>query len=198
MRALVTGATGFVGRYLVAALRGRRRRRCSSAAARDDGPAPFALDLDDPAIGRGRIDLARPDVVFHLAAQTFVPASFAVAGRDLSHQRHRHGEPRIARFASTRAAGAMPRIVFTSSAEVYGAVRRATCRCANCRGRARNTVCREQVRRRSNLARRSARVRTGRRGRARVQPYRPRAERAFRGAELRAQLARSPPARNRR
>ena len=76
MRALVTGATGFVGRYLVSALRagGAAVFECGGPK---DGPRAFALDLEDPATIAAALDLARPDLVFHLAAQTFVPESFA-------------------------------------------------------------------------------------------------------------------------
>jgi GDP-4-dehydro-6-deoxy-D-mannose reductase len=118
MRALVTGATGFVGRYLVSALQaaGTAVFQCGGPS---DGPAAFALDLDDPATIAAALDLARPDWVFHLAAQTFVPESFAspvatyrtnvIGTANLAHA--------VREYARDRS---MPRILFTSSAEVYG------------------------------------------------------------------------------
>lgn len=123
MRALVTGASGFVGRYLVEALRGDGTEVLACGGPHDahgrDGEY-FPLDLGDDATMRAALDVARPETVFHLAAQTFVPESLddPVA----TYRTNTMGTALLAEAvrAHARAHGAMPRIVFASSAEVYG------------------------------------------------------------------------------
>ena len=73
MRALVTGATGFVGTYLTAALQAQGDDVFACSGPHDT--IAFPLDLGDVATIRAALDLARPDVIVHLAAQTFVPDS---------------------------------------------------------------------------------------------------------------------------
>lgn len=120
MRALVTGASGFVGRYLVEAL-----RREGAVVLACGGPHEnrdfLPLDLADVASIRAALDIARPEVVFHLAAQTFVPQSFASPGD--TYETNAMGTARLTQAVReyVQAGEAMPRIVFTSSAEVYGA-----------------------------------------------------------------------------
>lgn len=62
MRLLLTGANGFVGQYVQAAL------PCV--------PLPVGLDLRDRAALTAAVAAIWPDAVLHLAAQSFVPASF--------------------------------------------------------------------------------------------------------------------------
>jgi GDP-4-dehydro-6-deoxy-D-mannose reductase len=69
LRVLITGATGFAGRHLVAAC----------AAAGDEvvaAPPSSRLDLRDPAAARALVADARPDAVFHLAARAHVGQSW--------------------------------------------------------------------------------------------------------------------------
>jgi GDP-4-dehydro-6-deoxy-D-mannose reductase len=69
-RVLITGATGFAGRHLVAACEG----------AGDDviaAPSSAQLDLRDAAATRRLVADARPDVVYHLAARAHVGQSWA-------------------------------------------------------------------------------------------------------------------------
>ncbi len=76
LRALVTGASGFVGGFLVEALRAGGRRGACRAADRAKRAASISRSI--LAIARtlrAALDAARPTVVFHLAAQTFVPDS---------------------------------------------------------------------------------------------------------------------------
>ena len=62
MKLLLTGANGFVGRHAQAAL------PCT--------PLPKGLDLRDRAALTAAVAAIQPDAVLHLAAQSFVPASF--------------------------------------------------------------------------------------------------------------------------
>jgi GDP-4-dehydro-6-deoxy-D-mannose reductase len=68
-RALITGASGFAGRHLAAAC---------SADGDEVIPAPPSreVDLRDPEAARGVVATARPDVVYHLAAQAHVGRSW--------------------------------------------------------------------------------------------------------------------------
>ena len=62
MKLLLTGANGFVGQYVQAAL------PCV--------PLPDGLDLRDHAALTAAVATMRPDAVLHPAAQSFVPAAF--------------------------------------------------------------------------------------------------------------------------
>jgi GDP-4-dehydro-6-deoxy-D-mannose reductase len=119
MRALVTGASGFVGAYLLAALRDRGDEVLACGGAHDKGEF-FPLDLGDPDAVRAAVDLARPDVVFHLAAQTFVPESLKSPTE--TYRVNVLGTAALTQAVRDYAAtGARtPRILFASSAEVYG------------------------------------------------------------------------------
>lgn len=120
MRAFVTGAGGFVGRHLVAALQSDGWNVLAAGGPADDGAA-LRVDLADEAALHAALERAKPDVVFHLAAQSFVPESLRAPHE--TYATNVLGTARL--FAAMRAyaarAGAMPRLVFPSSAEVYGA-----------------------------------------------------------------------------
>lgn len=119
MRAAVTGATGFVGRHLLSALRRRGwsatclvRRKEALAGLRDDGWDVVLGDITDEGALR---DLAeRTDVVFHAAGLT------AGSGRELQRV-NVAGAERVG-LAAHRAAVA--RIVSVSSLAVSGPSRR--------------------------------------------------------------------------
>lgn len=118
MRALVTGATGFVGGYLLDALRrdGAKVFACSGPNDHKDGEY-LPIDLNDPVTIRAVLAAAQPDVIFHLAAQTFVPA--ALREPIETYETNTMGTARL--LAALRSyAGARPRVFFASSAEVYG------------------------------------------------------------------------------
>jgi len=121
VRALVTGASGFVGRYLVRALEadGWETLACGGPA---EGAPYLPLDLADSDAIAAALDLSRPDAIFHLAAQTFVPD--AVADPMPTYETNAMGTARLAHGIAAyvaRSANAMPRLLFTSSADVYGA-----------------------------------------------------------------------------
>jgi GDP-4-dehydro-6-deoxy-D-mannose reductase len=107
MRALVTGARGFVGPHLVAAL-----RRDGAAVGEYNGSLG---DLD--AIRRA-LEAFGPTVVFHLAAQTFVPDALRTPLE--TYDANVLGTARLAQAVREHTGAPPPRIVFASSAEVYG------------------------------------------------------------------------------
>ncbi|MEO6834997.1 MAG: GDP-mannose 4,6-dehydratase [Candidatus Tumulicola sp.] len=121
MRTLVTGASGFVGRHLVEALRSQDAEIVVCGGPHEASGDFLGLDLNDLTAIRAALDVARPAVVFHLAAQTFVPESFA--SPLATYQTNAIGTALLAQAVHeyVRAGEPMPRIVFTSSAEVYGA-----------------------------------------------------------------------------
>lgn len=120
MRALVTGATGFVGRHVVDALRARGHETIA-AGGPDDTSGALPIDLADEQSLHAAFDVSQPDAVFHLAAQAFVPLSIEdpletyranVLGTANVLHALRDAQRRFARSI---------RLLFISSAEVYGA-----------------------------------------------------------------------------
>jgi GDP-4-dehydro-6-deoxy-D-mannose reductase len=116
VRALVTGGNGFVGRHLVAALQARGDAVLTAGRASDPGELDLPLDLSDLSNVRAVVEIAQPDVIYHLAAQAFVPE----ANRDPlgTYDTNALGTARV--LEAARGLPAAPRIVFVSSAEVYG------------------------------------------------------------------------------
>ncbi len=106
MRALVTGGTGFVGRHLVAHL-----------AAAGDEVAISEAKITDPDALEADFAGGRPDVVYHLAAQADVRASFLDPATTL--RVNVEGTSNVLEAARRADAG---RVLVVSSAEVYGRV----------------------------------------------------------------------------
>ena len=106
MRALVTGATGFVGRHLVAHL-----------AAAGDEVAISEAEITEPDALEADFEGSRPDAVYHLAAQADVQASFTDPVATLRV----NVEGTFNVLAAAKRAGA-GRVVVISSADVYGRV----------------------------------------------------------------------------
>ncbi|AHG91109.1 NAD-dependent epimerase/dehydratase [Gemmatirosa kalamazoonensis] len=122
MRALITGAAGFVGRWLARELveRGWDVTGAALEPAAIDGVRWVTGDVRDGAHLADALDAARPDAVFHLAGVTFVPAAgddpgataevnVVAAARLLGLLRERK-----------RAGVLDPVVVVTGSAEQYG------------------------------------------------------------------------------
>jgi UDP-glucose 4-epimerase len=115
---LVVGATGFVGRHLVPALRGAGYdvRAASRGGAGEGG---VALDVTDPDSVRRALSAAPPpDAVVHLAAIAHRPRGVAPGEHDAVNHRGTTAVLRAAREAGVR------RFVYFSSAAVYGDVPR--------------------------------------------------------------------------
>ena len=119
MRALVTGASGFAGRYLLDALRRDGAEVFGCGGPNDSSGEFFELDLNDAQTIVVALETFRPTVVFHLAAQTFVPESLRAPVE--TYEANALGTARLADAVRTYSAGPPPRILFASSAEVYGA-----------------------------------------------------------------------------
>lgn len=121
---LVTGARGFVGQYLVEALRVHLAsdavllcpgRRAGATGDRAGDGAGFDL-LDGESIDRF-LDKHRPDLVFHLAAQSSVGVS--AGGAADTWRTNVCGTLNLAQGVAAIVPTAT--FVFTSSSEVYGA-----------------------------------------------------------------------------
>lgn len=118
MRALVTGGNGFVGRYLGLELRSRGIEVTSAGQTLHGGDVDLAFDLSDAASIATMLERARPTVVFHLAAQAFVPqaTSDPLGTYDINIM----GTARVIDAVRAVATSNRPRFVFVSSGEVYG------------------------------------------------------------------------------
>jgi len=115
LRVLVTGANGFAGRHVVAALRARNHVVVGAGHVRD-GDVDAGLDLDDPANIHSVVAGAQPDAIVHLAGQAFVPA--ANADPIGTYNVNALGTARL--LEAGRALAPRARIVVAGSADVYG------------------------------------------------------------------------------
>jgi GDP-4-dehydro-6-deoxy-D-mannose reductase len=74
-------------------------------------------DLRDPAAVKALVEEARPDAIFHLAAQAFVPTSFADPWDTLEN----NIRSQLNLLEAVRQLGASPRMLVVGSNEEYGA-----------------------------------------------------------------------------
>ncbi|MGN7161584.1 NAD-dependent epimerase/dehydratase family protein [Sphingomonas sp. SAFR-052] len=112
---MLTGAGGFVGRYLVPALRSRMADDATLHFMDRTGSAP--VDLLDPIGVHDLIERVRPDLVVHLAAQSSVGQS---AGKAADTWRvNVGGTVNLAQAVATVSPECV--FAFASSSEVYGA-----------------------------------------------------------------------------
>ena len=132
MRALVTGASGFVGQWLCAALVERGDVVTGTAMEVEADGIPPVREPLRRTVRWTRVDLrardevataverARPDVVFHLAGVTFVPT--ASADPASAYEVNVVATTRVlAELAARRAAGTIdPVVVIVGSGEQYG------------------------------------------------------------------------------
>jgi len=109
VRSLITGGRGFVGHWLADHL----RERGDHVVVID-----LEVDVTDPSALLTAVTDAAPDAIYHLAALTHVGKSWDEPLRVLEV----NVIGTAALLAAARECGTDPRILVTSSAEVYGAV----------------------------------------------------------------------------
>lgn len=112
MRALVTGAGGFVGRHLVSHLEAE-----GDEVSGLDRRGPGGVDVTDPGALRAAFSRAEPEAVYHLAALTHVGASWDDPARVL--RVNAEGTLNVLR-ASVELG--VRRVLVVGSAEEYGRV----------------------------------------------------------------------------
>lgn len=118
MRVLVTGGNGFVGKHLCAALRKAGDEVWSVGRTRFGDDVDLPLELTDAHNVLGVVQVARPHVVYHLAAVAFVPDATddPVGTYDVNVL----GTARLIEALRTVSPQDPPRFIYASSAEVYG------------------------------------------------------------------------------
>lgn len=109
MRSLITGGGGFVGTWLAQHL----RERGDEVVSIDK-----EVDVTDPEALLSALSAARPDAVYHLAALAHVGDSWD----DPLSVLEVNVIGTAALLAAARQCGTDPRVLVTSSAEVYGAI----------------------------------------------------------------------------
>ena len=131
-RVFISGISGFVGSHLAKYLLDRGNEVCGLIRRRADGSKPKNLvslrihdqlhliegDLSSISSLGAALEIAKPDVIFHLAAQSFVPASFLNPLETLVF--NSLGTANL--LESVRIKGFDPIIVFAGSSEEYGLV----------------------------------------------------------------------------
>ncbi|MFC1559536.1 GDP-mannose 4,6-dehydratase [Candidatus Margulisiibacteriota bacterium] len=129
MKALITGVTGFVGSHLAELLLEKKaqvsatyrwRSRMENIEAFRDKIELHECDIRDAVAVRSLIDKVKPDHIYHLAAQSFVGASWVAPAETLST--NIMGELNL--FEAVKAAGINPRILVAGSSEEYGLVKK--------------------------------------------------------------------------
>ncbi len=129
MRVLITGITGFAGshlaEYVLAEHPGtevygtqRWRSRTENIRGIESKIQLLECDLRDQSSVTGLIDRVRPDRIFHLAAQSFVPSSWNAPAESLTT--NILGQLNL--FEAVRAVGIDPWIQIACSSEEYGLV----------------------------------------------------------------------------
>ena len=126
MRALITGINGFVGGHLAEHLlrqgwhvAGLGLSGQASLAALRGRVEVVSADLLDPDATGAALATTRPDVIFHLAAQSHVPTAFADPAATINN--NLFGQLNLLEAVRSRGLDAL--IVIACTSEEYGAVR---------------------------------------------------------------------------
>jgi GDP-4-dehydro-6-deoxy-D-mannose reductase len=130
-RILITGITGFAGSHLadhvLAEHHGvevfgtyRWRSRRDNIEHAEDRIRLLECDLGDMTALRAALSVARPDAIFHLAAQSFVPTSWTSPAETF----HVNVTGQIHLFEAIRSLGMDPVVQIACSSEEYGLVHR--------------------------------------------------------------------------
>lgn len=129
MKVLITGITGFVGSHLAEFLLNKKdiqiygierwRSRTENIEHIKSHLKIVECDIRDASSVRKIVSEIKPDRIFHLAAQSFVPTSWSAPAETLST--NILGELNI--FEAVRQEKFNPRIQVAGSSEEYGAVR---------------------------------------------------------------------------
>lgn len=128
-KVLITGITGFVGSHMADYLLGRgdtevyglkrwHLSKMRNIAHLADKITLFDCDLTDPIGIRSIIDSLRPDVIYHLAAESFVSASW----NHPSHYMDVNFKGTVNLLEAVRQNGLGARILIAGSGEEYGEV----------------------------------------------------------------------------
>ncbi|HHB90431.1 MAG TPA: SDR family oxidoreductase [Anaerolineae bacterium] len=126
MRALVTGAAGFVGRHLIHFLLAETDLEIVGTIYRRHPQPPYdsarvhleQLDLRDESAVAEIVARWRPDYIFHLAGQSYVPVSWEHPWPTFDQNVH----TQINLFRAMLAVGVDARILVVGSGEEYGAI----------------------------------------------------------------------------
>lgn len=123
MQILITGARGFVGRHLTTYLQKHTpdailHGTSFNYAQVSDEMTFHQLDLKNPGEVNTLIERLRPDAIYHLAAQAFVPRSFEDPWETLEN----NIRAQLNMLQACLKAEITPRILIVSSAEIYGIV----------------------------------------------------------------------------
>ncbi|MGH7543679.1 MAG: GDP-mannose 4,6-dehydratase [Gemmatimonadota bacterium] len=115
MRVFITGIEGFMGRHLAVRLRAAGHEVAGSALSGADGDEVVELDVRDADRVHRTIEAARPEVVFHLAGEASVGASFHRPVE--TFEVNAAGALHVLEASRRSAAG---RVMLVTSCEVYG------------------------------------------------------------------------------
>jgi GDPmannose 4,6-dehydratase len=129
---LITGISGFVGSHMAKHLLNEGANVFGLVRRRADGATPQNIkylgieneanllegDVRDISSIASALDLSKPDIVFHLAAQSFIPRSFSCPGETM--EVNCLGTANL--LEAVRSKELAPTIVFGGSSEEYGLV----------------------------------------------------------------------------
>lgn len=125
MPVLITGASGFVGQHLIAALRQTQpddaligTMHHSTVTSHDEQVRYVRIDLRETAAVKNLLNEIQPTAIYHLAGQSSPAYSFEAPWQTL--ETNIHSQFNI--LQGCYELGLAPRILVVTSAEIYGAV----------------------------------------------------------------------------